>query len=300
MHDNSRRVWAQRRALTLVPALLSTSLLASASSSLPGAQTPEAQRQPLGPSETFSSVSADLTVTQGVVSQAGRQIGAPVPPVRYRWQREKRDRYWKTTMTMTASIRPATRLLSGATKEIAPSIVRIEDDGDGTAPRFYDHRGSEVRPPGAADVARSSQVLAEKSLPRPIVESRAPGTQTRVVDDSWIRSLVVKRSDARSRRDEILRSFGSPLGKLRGMDRFLIAIQEGSVEILIDPELNVIREWNLVKKGELDARGSSEYDAGSGDMYLRRKARVERLLPNGSGNRMTTEVELTNVRFESR
>lgn len=300
MHDNSRRVWAHRRAMALVPALLSTSLLASASSSLPGAQTPEAQRQPPGPSETFSSVSADVTVTQGVVSQAGRQIGAPVPPVRYRWQREKRGGYWKTTMTMTASIRPATRLLSGATKEVAPSIVRIEDDGDGTPPRFYDRRGSEVRPPGAADVARSSQVLAEKSLPRPIVESRAPGTQPRVVDDGWIRSLAVKRSDARSRRDEILRSFGSPLGKLRGMDRFLIAIQEGSVEILIDPELNVIREWNLVKKGELDARGSSEYDASSGDMYLRRKARVERLLPNGSGNRMTTEVELTNVRFESR
>ena len=300
MHDNSRRVWVQRRAMTLLPALLSTTLLASASGSPPEAQTPAAQRKPPVPSDTFTSVSADVIVTQGLVSQGGKLVGTPVPPARYRWQREKKGRYWKTTMTMTASVRPATRLLSGATKEVTPSIVRIEDDGDGTPPRFYDHRGGEVRPPAAADVARSSQVLAERSLPLPAIERGSQGLQQRTQDDRWIRSLAIRASDAASRRDEILRSFGPVLGKLRGMDRFLVAIQEGAVEILIDPDLNVIREWNVVKKGELDARGSSEYEPGSGEMYLRRKSKVERLLPNGSGNRMTTEVALTNVRFESR
>lgn len=300
MYDNSRKVWVQRRAMVLLPALLSTSLLASASGSLPEAQTLAPQRKPTGPFDAFTSVSADVTITQGLVSQAGRPVGTPVPPVRYRWRREKKDRSWKTTMTMTASVRPATRLLSGATKEVAPSIVRIEDDGDGTAPRFYDQRGSEIRPPEAADVARSSKVLAEGALPLPAIDRSNQPLQQRPIDDKWIQSLAVKRSDATGRRGEILRSFGPVIGNLRGMDRFLIAIQEGSVEILIDPELNVIREWNLVKNGELDARGSSEYEAGPGDVYLRRKVRVERLLPNGSGNRMATQVELANIRFESR
>jgi len=110
----------------------------------------------------------------------------------------------------------------------------------------------------------------------------------------------VMRSEAKTRRDEVLRKFGPALGKLRGMERFLMAVEDGSVEVLIDPDTNVIREWNLVKKGELEARGSSVYDLASGDMLVRRKSKVERLLPNGGGNRMSTEVDLANVRFESR
>ena len=269
MHDNSRSVWVRRQTMTLVSAVLSASLLASASGSPPEAQQRDTQRKQPGPAETFESVSADVTVSQGLVSQAGTQVGAPVPPARYRWQRRKNGRHWKTTMTMMSSVRPALRLLSGATKEIAPAIVRIEDDGDGTAPRFYDDRGREVQPPRAADVARSHKVLAGESLALPAVTNQPPGTQSRSIDEGWIRSLGVMRSEAKTRRDEVLRKFGPALGKLRGMERFLMAVEDGSVEVLIDPDTNVIREWNLVKKGELEARGSSVYDA-----RVRRHARA--------------------------
>ena len=300
MHDNSRRVWVRRQTMTLVSAVLSASLLASASASPPEAQKQDTQRKQPGPAETFESVSADVTVSQGLVSHAGTQVGAPVPPARYRWQRQKNGGHWKTTMTMMSSVRPALRLLSGATKEIAPAIVRIEDDGDGTAPRFYDDRGREVQPPQAADVARSRNALAGESLALPAVTNRPPSSQPRSIDEGWIRSLVVMRSEAKTRRDEVLRKFGPALGRLRGMDRFLMAVEDGSVEVLIDPDTSVIREWNLVRKGELEARGSSVYDVASGDMLVRRKSKVERLLPNGGGNRMSTEVDFANVRFGSR
>ena len=39
MHDNSRRVWVRRQTMTLVSAILSASLLASASGSPPEAQS---------------------------------------------------------------------------------------------------------------------------------------------------------------------------------------------------------------------------------------------------------------------
>ena len=153
----------------------------------------------------------------------------------------------------------------------------------------------------SADITRSSTALGGSAFAVPTGTSRATGTQPlRTIDESWTRSIVVMGSDAKARRDELLRRFGPVVGQLRGLDRFVTAVEDGSVEILIDPQTNVIREWNLVKKGELEARGSSAYELAAGDTLLRRNARVERLLPNGTGSRMTTEVDLANVRFESR
>ncbi len=301
MHENSPRVCVRKQTMTMVSAILSASLMVSASGSPPELQKLDAQRNPPAATDAFQAVSADITVTQGLVSQAGKPVGAPVPPARYRWQRKKNGRYWKTTMTMTSSVRPPVRLLSGAMKVLPPAIVRIEDDGDGTAPRFYDQRDNEIRPPRAADITRSSAALGGSAFAVPTGTSRATGTQPlRTIDESWTRSIVVMRSDAKARRDELLRRFGPVVGQLRGLDRFVTAVEDGSVEILIDPQTNVIREWNLVKKGELEARGSSAYELAAGDTLLRRNARVERLLPNGSGSRMATEVDLANVRFESR
>jgi hypothetical protein len=108
------------------------------------------------------------------------------------------------------------------------------------------------------------------------------------------------RSEGKSRRDQLLRRFGPVISQLRGLDRFLAPVEDASVEILVDPQTDVIREWNLVRNGELEAHGSSVYEAVAKDVLLRRNARVERQLPNGNGSRMATEIDLTNVRFESR
>ena len=304
MHVNAPQVWAPRRAMTramtLALAAMSMSLMLSASTSPPEPQR-EAQREPPTAPVTVQSISADVTLTQGLLTQAGKPLGAPVPPARYRWQRKKNGRYWKTTMTVVSGIRPPMRLLSGVTKEVAPTVVRIEDAGDGSAPRYYDQRDREVRQPRAADAARSAASLPDIGLALPATNSQPDGARMpRTIDDSVPRSLAVVRSDGKNRREQLLRRFGPVISQVRGLDRFLSTVEDGSVEILVDPQIDVIREWNLIRKGELEARGSALYEGADNDLLLRRNSRVERKLPNGNGSRMTTEVDLTNVHFESR
>ena len=116
MHVNSPKVWARRlaqslaqsqamtRAVTLAVTAVSMPLLLSASTAPPELQRAAQLKSPPAP-ESIQSITADVTLTQGLLTQAGKPLGAPVPPARYRWQRKKNGPYWKTTMTVVSRVR---------------------------------------------------------------------------------------------------------------------------------------------------------------------------------------------------
>jgi hypothetical protein len=301
MYQNGRTLLAYRPMAAVPLVVVSIALLTGTATTR--ASTPQRvpeSRPALSP-EAWTGLSADVTLNQGLLDKDGQPVGRPVPASRYRWVRKKTNGRWKTTLTVLSGTRPPARFLSGATREIEPAVATIEDDGDGKAPRFYDKQKRRIQPPQATDIKplntpAFSEPLELPRLPAGIADVAA----SRLADGGWTRSLVLSRQDGKARRTEAERRFGPALGKVSGLDQFVTATDDGTLEVLVDPDAGVIREWNLVKNGTLEAHSTSTYDAIDGELLVRRAARVERLMPNGSGNRMATQVDLENVRVERR
>ena len=83
--------------------------------------------------------------------RTGRPVGPAATTTEYTWERTRTARGWKTTMTMVAAPRVRVQARAGmVTLPEAPTVVKTEDLGDGSAPRFWDLNGVEIKMPSPA------------------------------------------------------------------------------------------------------------------------------------------------------
>jgi hypothetical protein len=116
--------------------------------------------------------------------------------------------------------------------------------------------------------------------------------------DSWLQSLVFKRADSSSRRQELERSHGRPAGRVGRLTRYVQTRGDGSEELLVDPVTALPVEVNLVKQGALDAHTTIEYETTPTGQLVRRRLHAERLLEGGAGRRSLLSVDFSNVVVE--
>jgi hypothetical protein len=221
----------------------------------------------------------------------------------YRWERSQRDGRWKTTMKVVSSGRSDVVTPSGMSQAIPPLIARIEDDGDGTAPRFYSLQGTLVRPPTMSDrrkMGAAESVFAKTdALVRP---GALTGAYTRVEDGNpdWLDALLPSFERKDARKVNLQRRYGKALGTLRGLDRYVQTAGDETTEVLSHADWGVPIEVNRVRRGTLTSHTSFVYEPGPGGALVRRRSRAEHVMPDGRGARMVLDVELANFKLEDR
>jgi hypothetical protein len=259
-----------------------------------------------GPQGRWNTFAADVTIRRGLRDEAHQVVGSDGPAVTYRWQRTQSGLQWKTTMTVVNGARPDVITPTGQSQAIPAAIARIEDDGDGSGPRFYSAQGTLVRPPALADRqkmgVKDSVFAGTDAMLRPPQAAAAGG---RPADEGrdWVEAVLPSFERAGARKAALQRRFGQALEKLRGCDRYLQTIAGDTTEVLADETWAVPIEINVVRGGVLQSHTSFSYEPGPGGSLVRRRSHTEHLLtgPYGVKNaRMALDIELANVSIEER
>jgi hypothetical protein len=254
------------------------------------------------PGERWNTFSAVVTIRRGVVDADHRPVGDRTFASSYHWERTQSGGRWKTTMRVVGGTRPEIVTPSGTSEAIPPDIVRIEDDGDGTGPRFFTRQGTIVRPPTVNDRLKMS---ADESIfantDALLQRSSAPPAQGLRITDAgrgWIDAVLPSPDRKEARRTNLQRRFGKAVGKLRGMDRYVETSANDTTELLVDRDWSLPLELNIVRGGQLQSRATFFYEAGPGGSRVRRATHVEHVLTKGV--RTALDVELAGVRLEDR
>ena len=255
----------------------------------------------------WNTFTADVTIRRGLRDEWQQPIGSDGPAVMYRWQRSQSDGHWKTTMSVVNGPRPAVETPTGQWQAIPPAITRIEDDGDGTGPRFYSAQGTIVRPPAAGDRQKmgvSNSVFADSDtlLHRPQGVGSGGG---RAADGGrdWVEAILPSLERSSERKAALQRRFGMALGKLRGHDRYLETVADETTEVLVDETWAVPLEVNVLRGGLMESHATFSYEAGPGGALVRSRSHAEHVVPGTHGGkraRLALDIELANVTLEDR
>jgi len=254
--------------------------------------------QKLSVNDAWDTLVTDVTVSTRRVTGGGDPAGVAASPMSYRLERSRTAAAgWTTTLSIQspggrALLTPDGSIPTDASGEIA----RIEDDDDGTTPRFFDRRGRRVTPPSGtglggllpADATAPAAVVTPSALRRP--PSGA----------SWVHALLATPLERDERRATLERSHGRAVGQVRGLDRYLSSEGDRVRELLVDPGSALPVEVNVTRAGTLVSQRTTSYVQDADGTLVKRRVRSERLLPGASGARAITEVEFTSVRLERR
>jgi hypothetical protein len=254
------------------------------------------------PWDTFR---ARIAVRRQVVAADGAPVGLAATTTEYTWERTKTASGWKTTMTMVGASRVRVQSRIGpVTLPDAPTVVKTEDPGDGSAPRFWDVNGAEIKMPSAAKQARVmgqdatglGASMAEGVLAGAHgVRTVPPGGAT-----DWIDAFIMPDAKRPQRLSAFDLQFGRRRGVVRGLSRHLRQQGDGEREVLVDEEVGVPVEANLVAaNGELVAHSTFVYERAASGAVLRRGLRTERM-SGSDGTRIVTEVSFSDITVEQR
>jgi hypothetical protein len=241
--------------------------------------------------------SADVSIQRGFLDQEGRPIGAKLPPIRYRWERVREGGRWKTVMNLTSATRPPAVTFRGKLQPFPPAISRIEEDGDGTPPRIYARDGTLLRLPDASTRKPLDLSLlpgrTELQSPVPLLKD-APHA---VADDgSWIEAMLPSAARTAERRTALQRRFGSALGTVRGLSRFVTTAGDLTTEVLVDPQMAVPIEVNIARNGELESHAAYTYAAIAGGGLVRQRMHSEQRLTGSQAGRLSVDIDIANVK----
>src|SRR6185295_10742121 len=108
----------------------------------------------------------------------------------------------------------------------------------------------------------------------------APGQRSRVTPAPARLgdNQLIKRSGSNARRLALQRQHGVPVGKVRGLDRYVKARADRTEEILVDTQLQLPVETNVVRDGRLVSQRTVSYAAAGADLIVRHRVHTERLL----------------------
>lgn len=254
----------------------------------------------------WNSFSADVIIRRGVHGPAHQPEGSEATAVAYRWERTREGGRWKSTMRVVTSGRVGVAAPTGKTLVIPPLISRIEDDEDGTGPRFYTSEGTLVSPPAIGDRRKmgvAERVFAKSdALERPPVLFGSPhrALHHRTADPDWLDAILAAPGLKDARRESLQRRYGRPVSTVAGRHRYVQAAGDETTEVLADVEWAVPIEVHVLRRGTLTTRATFAFEAGPEGSLVRRRSRSEHLIPEGKGARMVLDVELTNVKLEDR
>jgi len=252
-----------------------------------------------GPPEGWDTVSVDIAVTRSHVGRDGKPKKKKGGAATYRWERSQTANGWRTSITTLSQAKPAVKSLDGVRELELPSDlvpVRIEDDEDGTSVRFFNARGKEIVPPSKDELRKRLPALA---VPRPPAPADLQ-QRRRVTGRDWLDTFVVHKGKKEKRRKGLEDRFGRARGQVKGLERFLMASNDGEEEVLVDQEFGVPVELNRVRKGTLVSHTTLEYERAADDALVRRSMRTEQTIDEGpdAGDRLVADVQFENLRIE--
>ena len=107
--------------------------------------------------------------------------------------------------------------------------------------------------------------------------------------------LVHADRDVRTRKRELVRTFGQALERLKGRDRYVASEGEMFTETLVEPATNLPVEVNVARNGALAERTAISYGRMPGGRWYVARTRSELALPGEGGRRFVTTRTHTNV-----
>jgi hypothetical protein len=274
--------------------ILAGVLLAALSSPAAGLQSglragPAQDASPQVSPAALRHFSADLAIRHRRLTPAGVPVGLPRPDTIVHVVRELRDGRWVTTLSSARAPESLVDVPGGPTRMSNPFLVtRVEFADDEEEPRLFDRRGQRVRRLTAEDLRLVGAATAVRGAGRDLpTGSRAGG-------------VFLAEAGARdARRRDLAQRFGAPVGRLRGLDRYVAATADGRHEVLVTPDTALPVEVLLSSAAAGQMRTGLTYEARGGYGHLRRLIRSEHHLPEPGAGRAITEVELANVVLSS-
>jgi hypothetical protein len=251
---------------------------------------------------TWDRFSARVSIRSQVVDAAGNAAGPAAPDQEVVWERSASGGGWHTTLTLTGAARPKVQSRAGSVAlPEPPTVVRIEDDEDGTSPRFYTKAGVQVALPSSDRLARLgiSSVTDLRAIAQGATTSPSGSNQFQ-----WIQSFVLSPATKAARVASVERAYGRRVGTVRGLAQYLRDDAEGRHELLVDDVSGAAVEANRTAGGTLVSHTTFSYERAVSGALVRRAVRVERTLPESTerssspGPRLITEFTYSNVRLD--
>jgi hypothetical protein len=247
--------------------------------------------------EPWDRISADVTITRHFVKVDNTGEFA-APALRYRWDRARTGSGWKSVLTVVSVDRPMVETLDGPVKlqEIS-RVARLEDDGDGSPVRVYDHNNQLLHAPTLGDPAVLGELWPNKfRLPnRPTF----PRSRPSAAGLRGVEALAFARERQAARKEALREKLGEIVGRVDGKDQYLKRQNDTTLEVLADPEWGVPLETNVVRAGKLVLHTSFTYEPGDHGALVSRRLRAERRSENSVFERSVVEIDFSNVHFEA-
>jgi hypothetical protein len=214
-------------------------------------------------------MSVQISITHTVLDKDGNPALPTSVPTVFTVVRTRRSGTWQTVMTYRkhsgAPTRASSHPLDGA---------RVEFDEDSGATRVYDSTGA-------------LNTLLSREAGDGIPGARGP--------EQWLEGLVATDESRFTRSRDLSEKYGKPVGRVGGLDRFLVH-RDGTVEeILADPRSALLREINTVRDGVLESHIVFDYDRRADGAWIRRSMRAEQIVPGDAGHRTRMTVEFANL-----
>lgn len=245
------------------------------------------------------AMQADLRIRQMQVAANGTPLGVAAPGVVLHVDRHLQGGHWRLTMTMSEVERPRVTTPRGATLLENPFMIsRLEYDEDaGGEPVLYDRAGRRVAIPTDEQRRRIGVAasLRRTTWDRDVLAGQVAGVTPPAGGRAITTGLLVEARLAPTRRQRFEARYGRPIGRVRGLDRFVMATGNQTEEALVTPDSSLPVEVNLARAGVLASHIQITYDSNPAVGFVRRLLHSEEVSNEASGARLVTEVEMANL-----
>ena len=249
----------------------------------------------------WNTFSAELTLNRYEIGADGKPAGFRAPAATYRFERIAVPWGWRTVFSLVAAERQKVQSLKGPDKEVdSLSVVRLEDDGDGTPIRVTrrDGRRPVSRLPVSVVKDGLDKILSlNPSLPVSLFAKNKTKPVQSASDRDWVDAIVASPGKSTARRAALVRRYGGSTGKHQGLDRYEAVQGPHRIEILADPQSSVVVAVNTFRDGIALDRTTVIYTQAP-DALVRKGIRSEHRV--STERRAVTEVEFSKVTFEQR
>ena len=220
-------------------------------------------------SATNMEMSVQVSVTNEVLDKDGNQVLPVSVPTVFRVARTRHSAGWQTVVTYRkhagAPTRASAHPLDGARVEF--------DEASGTT-RVFNSAG-ELNP-----------LLSTDST---------GGLQGALGPGQWLDGLIARDNEQPKRTIELLEKYGKPVGRVRGLERFLTHREEILEEVLADSHSALLREINTVRDGILESHIVFDYERRADGAWIRKSMRAEHVMPGDATRRTRTTVQFTEL-----
>jgi hypothetical protein len=220
-------------------------------------------------SGTSMEMSVQVSMTSEVVDKDGNPVLPVSVPTVFRLTRMRGSAGWQTVVTYRkhagAPTRASAHPLDGARVEF--------DEASGTT-LVYNSAG-ELNP-----------LLSTDST---------GGLQGALGPGQWLDGLIARDNEQPKRSRDLLEKYGKPVGRVRGLDRFLTHHEETVEEVLADSHSALLREINTVRDGILESHIVFDYERHADGEWIRTRMRAEHVMPGDATQRTRTTVQFTEL-----